>query len=120
MKWLQIHDLINFRISCLSHQVIHTKKPFYLYEIFITNNIVNTRNNIGFKLGTKPKHIGKSQYTKNQFCSRAYDIYNVLPGSITSIIDKNIFKIYLKKFFFNNDDLPDPKKFKTAGLMDGL
>ena len=105
-----------FCISCLIHQIIHMKKPFYLYGILITNNKINTRNNIGFKLGTKPKNIGSSQFTKNQFCSRAYDYYNVLPSIITSIEDNHTFKTYLKKYFCNRNNLTDPKKFKITGL----
>jgi hypothetical protein len=86
----------------------------------ITNNTTHTRNNLGNKLGTKPKNVGKSTYTKNQFCSRSYDIYNSLPSIITSIEDKETFKKYLKKYFLNNLDLPDPKVFMIAGLVPGL
>ena len=88
--------------------------------MLITNNNINTRNNLRNKLGTKPKSIGKSQYTKNQFCSQAYDIYNNIPSTITSISNKNMFKSYLKRYLINNDDFPDQKLYKIAGLLDGL
>ena len=92
MKWLPIQELINYRISCLVHQIINTKTPIYLYEMLITNNQTNTRNKVGNKLGTKPREIGKTMYTKNQFCSRAYDIYNNIPSIITSITKRDMFK----------------------------
>ena len=120
MNWMKVRELIHFRISCLIHKIIHQKKPLYLYEILVTNNSTNTRNNIGHKLGTKPSNIGSSQFTKNQFCSRAYEIYNILPATITSIVDQHIFKLHLKKYFLNNDNVPDPQVYKIAGLMDGL
>ena len=41
MKWMKVKELINFRISCLIHQIIHQKKPLYLYEILVTNNCTN-------------------------------------------------------------------------------
>ena len=60
--------------------------------MLVTNNNINTRNKLGNKLGTKPNEIGRTQFKKNQFYSRAYDIYNVIPSTITSIVKK----IYLR------------------------
>ena len=120
MNWLQIQELISYRISCLIHQIVYTQKPEYLHKILIANNSINTRSNLGNKLGTKPKNIGKSQYTKNQFCSKAYNIYNLIPSIITSIENKALFKKYLKRYLLNNNDLPDSKIYKVAGLQTGL
>lgn len=120
MKWLCVQDMIKYRISCLIHQIIYTKTPAYLYHILITNNVTNTRNKLGNKLGTKPANIGKTYITKIQFCARSYEIYNSIPSIITSIENKYLFKKYLKRYLFNERDLPDPNKYKITGLMDGL
>ena len=93
MKWLPIQELIDYRISCLVHQVVYTHKPEYLYKMLILNNNVNTRNNIGNKLGSRPKNIGSTQYSMNQFIPRSFDIYNKVPSIITSIENKPIFKV---------------------------
>ena len=57
MNWISIENLIKLRISCLVHQIIHIKKPEYLYEILINQNKSNTRSNLGNKLGNKPSNI---------------------------------------------------------------
>ena len=120
MKWMPMQDLINYRISCLVHQVVYTHKPEYIYKMLIQNNNINTRNNLGNKLGSRPRNIGSTQYSKNQFIARAYDIYNVIPSIITSIENKQIFQKYLKKYYFNPSNLPDPKIFQISGLLPGL
>ena len=42
MKWLSIQDLIDYRISCLVHQVVYTHKPEYLYKMLILNNNIKS------------------------------------------------------------------------------
>ena len=88
--------------------------------MLISNNNINTRNNLGNKLGSRPANTGNTQFSKKQFGIRAYDIYNQIPSIITSIEDKKTFKKYLKRYFFNPTDLPDPKVFKISGLVHGL
>ena len=88
--------------------------------MLILNNSMNTRNCIGNKLGPRPRNIGKSQYSQNQFIPRSYDIYNAIPSIITSIEDKKTFQKYLKKYFNNPLDLPDPLLFNISGLSPGL
>ena len=85
--------------------------------MLIKNNNINTRNKLGNKLGMKPNNIGKTQYTKNKFCSRSYKIYNSIACIITSIPKKEIFKKYLKKYLMNNNNLPHPNVYKIVGLV---
>ena len=120
MNWLPIDKLIEYRIACLIHQIIYTKKPEYLHDMLITNNKINICNNLGNKLGTKPGNIGSSQFTKDQFCSHSYDIYNKIPSIITSIKNKLTFKKYLKRYHMNNSDLPHSSSFHIAGLLPGI
>ena len=88
--------------------------------MLIVNNQTNTRSMIGNKLGPKPKHIGKTQFSKNQFIPRSYDIYNAIPSIITSIQNRKIFQNHLRKYLMNPLDLPDPKIFKISGLSTGI
>ena len=120
MNWMSIEQLVEYRISCLIHQVIYTQTPEYIYKMLIVNNQTNTRTTIGNKLGPKPRHIGKTQYSKNQFIPRSYDIYNAIPSIITSIENKQIFQNHLRRYILNRLDLPDPKIFKISGLSPGI
>ena len=120
INWLSIEQLIKYRIATLIHQVIYTHTPEYIYKMLIINNKTNTRTTIGNKLGPKPKNIGKTMYSKNQFIPRSYEIYNEIPSIITSIPNKKVFQKYLRKYLLNPLDLPDPSIFKISGLSPGL
>ena len=97
VNWLPVDKLVTLHMSKLCHQILNTGSPKYLYERLVPNSNVNTRSNMGNKLGTKPKNTGKSQFTKDTFCSRIYEVYNKIPSELTSITDKKQFGKYLKK-----------------------
>ena len=122
VNWLPLNKLIILHIAKPCHQLIYTKTPQYPYKCLIPISKANTRTNIGNKLGPKPKETGKSQYTKDTFCSRIYEIYNDLPSILTSIPDKKTFGIHLKRYLFNPKCLPsssDPK-FQIIGILQGI
>ena len=62
----------------------------------------NNRSNIGRKLGNKPDKQGSSKFTKHQFCTQVYRIYNQNPAQITSIVDRKLFKKHLKTYLYTN------------------
>ena len=120
MKWLNIEHLIILNISILVHGIINTGEPSYFYERIVRLQNNSNRTNMGRRLGQKPVDIGTSTFTKNQFCSRAFDIYNCVPAQISSIKDKKKFKSFLKKYLFDNKDLPDINEYPIAGLSNGI
>ena len=119
VQWLPVDKLINFHISLLVHNIIHTKEPEYLYLRIVNEQSMMSRSNIGRKLGNKPDKQGVSKLTKNQFCSQVYNIYNQNPAQITSITDKKQFKKHLKTYLFTNL-LPNIDDFPIYGLIPGL
>ena len=83
----------------LAHQIIHTKSPEYLYDILkqhISDNKANTRSQTGHKLGVKSADIGKSQWTKNIYCSRIFERYQKIQSIITYITEHKVFSKWLK------------------------
>ena len=101
------------------HQIINTKEPEYLYLRIVkpTNN--SNRSNLGRKLGQKPSEETSSHFTRDQFCSRVYEVYNKLPSQITSITDKNSFKKHLK-YFLHHNLLPSVNEYPIFRLNPGL
>ena len=120
MNWLSVNQLVILHVSILVHNIIHTGEPAYFYDRIVRIQNSCTRTNMGKKLGQKPSDIGNSVFTRDQFCSKSFDIYNQLPSQITSIIEKNKFKKYLKQFLYDNNDLPDPNLYPVFGLNSGL
>lgn len=119
MGWMKIHDLTTLHQSVLIHQVINTATPQYLHEKLISGVTGTTRSFANKKLGTRPRQYGQTMFTKNTFTTTAFDTYNKLPGILTSIPIKSIFKIRLKRYLRNNEDLPnhydkDYHKFTTT------
>lgn len=107
MGWLTIKDLFIYHQSCLIHQVIITGSPEYLKERIVTGRTGITRSFAYKKLGPKPREIGSSMFTKNTFVATSFAQYDSLPGEITSIPVRSIFKRRLKRFLINNDDIPN-------------
>ena len=52
----------------------------------------NNRSNMGRKLRQQPSNEGTTQFTREQFISKYYTIYNNMPSQKTSTRDKLIFK----------------------------
>ena len=120
MNWLNIEKLVILNVSILVHDIINTGEPRYLYERIIRLTNSSTRSNMGRKLGQKPPDIGNNTFTKNQFCSRVFEIYNDLPAQITSVQNKKKFKLFPKKYLHNNKDLPDINEYPIPGLHKGI
>lgn len=106
MGWLRLNDLIKYHQSCLIHQLVFTGSPQYLHDKIVCPDPGKTRTHKNRKIGTKPHDRGKSMYTKNNLSSSAYQVYNTLPGIITSIPVRSIFKRRLRRYFINKDDVP--------------
>ena len=119
VNWLSIDKLITIHISIMVHTIINTKEPEYLYKRIVRESTNTRRNNIGRKLGQNPDQEGRSQYTKDQFCSRVYSIYNELPAQIASITDRSKFKKHIK-MFIKTGLLPNAKDYPIFGLSNGL
>lgn len=108
MGWLNVNNLIIYHKSCLIHRIIHTSKPEYIHERLTTRGPGNTRSRANNKLGPRPSHIGRTVFTNRTFISTAYETYNKLPGILTIIPSKHLFKVRLRRYLTNNDDLPSP------------
>lgn len=107
MGWLKVNELIRYHQCCLIHQIIYTGSPQYLRERILTERTGRTRSYDHRKLGPKPKNEGSSIFTKNNFVSRSYETYNNLPPILTSIPIRSIFKIRLRRFLKNPEDIPN-------------
>lgn len=107
MNWLKIRDLIKYHQATLIHQILHTGSPEYLYDRLTVMAAGVTRSRANDKLGPRPSNTGRTTYTSNTFISRSYKIYNELPGILTIIPSKYLFKIRLKRYLKNNEDLPN-------------
>ena len=119
MNWLSVEKLITLHIGIMVNNILCTKEPEYLYLRLQNKNSNCNRSNLGRKLGQRPAEEGNSQFTKNQFVSRVYNIYNNIPSQITSIMDKKLFKKHLKTYLHTNL-LPNLKDFPIHGILPGL
>lgn len=106
MGWLKLTDLIKYHQASLAHQVVFHRSPEFIHEKLNPKDGA-TRSHRGYKLGPKPNSRGQTTYTKNNFTSTIYEMYNKLPSILTSIPPKTIFKTRLRRYFVNNDDVPN-------------
>lgn len=106
MGWLCVKDMIKYHQCCLIHQVVYTGSPEYIREKLLPEKTGNTRSFAHNKLGPKPITAGNSMYTKNIFMTTAYSTYNSLPSILTAIPIRSMFKIRLKRYIINKEDIP--------------
>ena len=105
MKWLDVRKTAEFAAARIIHQIMYTEKPALLAAKYLTDRESSrpTRLTSPFRLGLRPKNVGKSRITAQHFRSTLYDIYSNIPYILKDIPKKNIFK----KRLMNNDDLPE-------------
>lgn len=107
MNWLKVKELISYHQATLIHQILHTGRPEYLYDRLAVTSQGVTRSRANDKLGPWPSTTGKTIFTSNIFIARSYKIYNELPGILTIIQSKKLFKIRLRRYLMDNEDLPN-------------
>jgi hypothetical protein len=115
MNWLSVVDLIKLSICKLTHRILQTGKPELLSELMSTNEPTdphNTRSKASSKLGPAPRNLGRTTTTKFNYRSKAYTMYNSLPGTITSISSKVRFSKWIKRYLKDPNhppkEPPDP------------
>ena len=115
MKWMNIKQMIEFKMAKMAHRIVNTGKPEYLSIKMLNNeNARVTRNSTDRKIGIRGNDIGRTNVTKNTFRYRIYDIYNKIPGILTNIKSKNLFSTRLKRYIYNKNDIPDYNDPKYA------
>ena len=108
MKWLSVSQLAKLTSAKLSHKILTSSQPAVLsYRILSKiNHTRATRHNGPFLLGPPPAGIGLTKVTKYQFRPNAYHHYQDIPMILKQIKGQKTFKKRLKRYIFNNGDLP--------------
>ena len=58
-------------------------------------------------MGSRPRNTGTTTTTSQQFRARSYQIYQEIPDVLKDIKKPEIFRKRLKRYYANNDDLPE-------------
>ena len=100
MDWMDIQQTLGFAANKLTYKIMHWKLPELLHARYQkSKNQVqfNTRLSGSFKMGSRPKDIGHTNLTKNQYRSRAYEFYEQIPEDIQNLARFDHFTKWLKK-----------------------
>ena len=112
MKWLDVRKTAEFAAARLIHQMIYTEKQALLAARYTVTSESTRPNRLTgpFRLGSRPKNVGKTRITAQHFRSTSYKIYDNIPNILKEIKKKKIFKKRLKHYLMNNDDLPENRE----------
>ena len=112
MKWLTLDKQLILSSARLSHQIIHQKVPTKLHHKMtqhLTTQPRHTRISGDYRLGNRPRQIGRTRITRQQYPAQAYQNYQHIPEVITNITKKKLFIKWLKRYLHNTKDLPPTK-----------
>ena len=102
MDWMDLEQTLGFAANKLSYKIMHWKLPELLHARYMKskNEVqINTRLSGSFKMGARPKNIGRTKLTKNQYRAVAYNYYESIPEDIQNLARFDHFKKWLKKFY---------------------
>ena len=119
LKWIPIKKIGELASAKLTYQILNTSKPAVLANRMLSkiNSTRITRQNGPFQLGPRPPGLGRTRNTKYQYRPNSYDIYQQIPLVLKQIPKPKLFKKRLKRYYLNNDDLPqnrDPTPTTTS------
>ena len=102
MDWMDVRQVLSFTANKLSYKIFHTKKlellrhRFFVVRPKCTNN---TRLSGPSKMGPRPSTVGRTQVTKNQYRSKAYDFFAEIPDEIQKLSKIDHFTKWLIFFY---------------------
>ena len=102
MDWMSVRQVLSYTANKLTYKIFHNKKPELLsYRFLSVRPIVtnNTRLSGPTKLGPRPTSVGRTQISKNQYRSKAYDFFAEIPDEIQKLSRFDHFAKWMKKYF---------------------
>ena len=116
MGWVSIQKNLERASATTSHAIIHQNTPaqlaYRIREKYNTNNSIQTRMTGPYKLGPKPKMVGRTRITKYHYRANSYEVYAKIPEEIINIKTPFLFKKWLKRYQINPKKLPSSHKLK--------
>ena len=98
--FLPVESRINFKICLLAFKCMHNAAPSYLMNLLIPKNSLSSLRIYNDKFLFHEPFPGNSNYKQRRFSVVAPKQWNILPYSIRSITNINMFKKSLKSHFF--------------------
>ena len=112
MGWINIDQLLAFTANKMTYKILHLKKPellAYRVQNFSNINPVNTRLSGPYKMGPRPRQVGWTKLTKNQYRAKSYEFFSQIPDEIQKLSVFEHFTKWMKKFYLHNTKTPYDK-----------
>ena len=98
MGWVNLEQLLQRASAFTSHTIIHQGQPaqlsYRMREMYnrvnTTVNPIKTRMTRPNRLGSKPRMVGRTCFTRYHYRANAFEVYSKLPDKLTDI-KKNLF-----------------------------
>ena len=100
MDWLSIENILTYTSCKLTYKILHQGKPELLRHRLIDSNPptkIRTRLSGPNKIGPRPKSVGRTLITRNQYRAKAYHYYSKLPENIQNLAQVDHFTKWTKK-----------------------
>ena len=113
MNWLNLEKYLLISSSRITHSIIHKQRPVLLAYKMKPNWVPGdpiTRLSGPYKLGPRPRKIGRTLKTKYHFKSKAYEFWSQIPPEVQQIQEPHLFKKWLKRVSKKTRDRPPERK----------
>ena len=112
MDWMNVSQLLSFTANKLTYKILHWEQPSLMASRFKSSKPgvqTTTRLSGPNKLGSRPPNVGRTQVTRRQYQSMAYEFYSQIPESIQNLAVYSHFCKWMKKFFKYGSTTPYDK-----------
>ena len=102
MVWMNIEQLLAFTANKLTYKILHLGQPALLAARMRNTRIPvmnNTRLTGVNKLGARPRVVGRTKLTKNQYRAKSYEFYAQIPEAIQNLASFTHFSKWMTKFY---------------------
>ena len=109
VNWLSIDNIAKLTSAKLTQKILTTSQPEEIAHRIMRkiDHTRLTRRNGPFMLGPRPAGFGKTKTMRYQYRYNAYRHYEDIPQILKEIREPTKFKKRLKRYLYNNDDLPE-------------
>ena len=102
MDWMDLDQTLAFASNKLTYKLLHWKLPELLHSRFLKSKnsvLVPTRLSGSFKMGSRPRSVGRTKIMRNQYRAKAYQFYEAIPEDIQNLSKYEHFVKWLIFFY---------------------
>ena len=112
MGWMNVVHILGYVSNKLTYIILYNKQPQLLHHRMTkdrTSNPTQTRLSGPYKMGSRPKNVGRTKLTRFQYRAQTYHYYSQIPEKIQNFSNYRHLTKWIKKYYKYGSVTPNEK-----------